>query len=37
MIGRVLCRLGFHSWDYYGCAWSHAPAPIRCERCRRLM
>ena len=35
MIGRFLCRLGLHRWDYCGNAYRHAPAPIRCERCRK--
>lgn len=30
---KILCRLGIHSWDYSGYAWTHAPRPIRCERC----
>lgn len=33
MIGRLLCAIGLHSWDYYGNAHTHAPRPIRCERC----
>lgn len=35
MIGRLLCRLGIHRGNYYGNAHTHAPAPIRCLRCRR--
>jgi len=31
----LLCRIGLHSWDYYGSAHTHAPRPIRCERCRK--
>ena len=34
MIRRLLCHLGLHTWDYSGNAWTHAPAPIRCEHCR---
>lgn len=35
LIGRLLCRLGFHRSDYSGNPHTHAPAPIRCERCRK--
>ena len=29
----LLCALGIHRWDYSGNAATHAPTPIRCERC----
>lgn len=34
MIGRLLCLVGLHHWDYSGNAFTFAPAIIRCERCR---
>lgn len=34
---RLLCCIGIHSWDYFGYAHTHAPRPIRCERCGREM
>jgi hypothetical protein len=37
MIARLLCRLGLHKSNYTGCAYTFAPAPIRCERCRKKM
>lgn len=30
-----LCRLGLHRWPRRVNAHTQAPAPIRCERCRR--
>lgn len=29
----LLCRLGIHRAGYSGNAHTHAPAPIRCDRC----
>lgn len=39
MLGRLLCLVGVHRWDYSGNAHTHAPAPIRCERpgCRKVL
>lgn len=32
---RFLCLLGIHHPDYSGNPFTHAPAPIRCTRCRK--
>lgn len=37
MMGRLLCHLGLHRWNYSGNAHTHAPAPVRCERCKKVM
>lgn len=34
---RGNCLLGLHRSDYSGNAHTHAPAPIRCERCRKVL
>lgn len=32
---HFLCLIGLHRSDYSGNAHTHAPAPIRCYRCKK--
>lgn len=34
---KVLCLIGWHRYPRFVDAWAQAPAPVRCERCRRAM
>ena len=31
----LLCKLGIHQYPIYVTAYWQAPAPIRCDRCRK--